>query len=703
MRRNLLLGFVLAALTLGVYWPVRTHDFIYYDDPEFITENLRIQSGLSWATFKYAFTQPVVGNWHPVTTLSHALDCELFGVRPGAHHLVNAVVHALNTGLLFLLLQEWVSAARRGMGRRSADGIPGEKSGRVWLCFVGAALFALHPLRVESVAWVAERKDVLSGWFFLLSLWLYTRYARQRLTADPDQTQAVENGGEGRRTGHGAALYLAALICFALGLMSKPMVVTLPFVLLLLDYWPLRRFEIATISSVKFQIAAFRGLLLEKLPCFLLSAIDCWITFAVQRSAGAMQIVAAMSWPERLANVLTSYCQYLGKFFWPTKLAVIYPHPAKHYYLSDAWPGWEIVLAVLLLTLSTAFCVLEVRRRPYLIFGWLWYLGTLVPVIGLVQVGEQAMADRYTYIPLIGPVVCLICVLGEIMGSRGASLSFRFQRAGPENEGSPSPQPSPPGEGEEKQPIADNAGFARYVAICLIVILALLTRHQLAFWKDSVRLFEHAVAVTADNPSAQFSLGVGLEKQGDVRKAMVRYRVATAIDPKYSKAYYNMGQLLRKGRYWDAAVEAYMAAARLNPNDLPTQLNLASVLPRAGRNKEAIAHFERALELEPNSIEGLNNLAWLLATSPDSQVGDGARAVSLAERACELSGFKVPVLLGTLAAAYAEAGRFNEAILTAEQACARAIETGDLAAAEKNRELLELYRAKKPYRERVGQ
>ncbi len=380
-----------------------------------------------------------------------------------------------------------------------------------------------------------------------------------------------------------------------------------------------------------------------------------------------MQIIENISWADRLANATTSYVRYLGKFFWPTNLAIVYPHPAKHYFLSDQWPGWEIACAALLLVLITILCFVQARKRPYLLFGWLWFLGTLVPVIGLVQVGEQAMADRYTYIPLIGPAISLICLVAEgVNFSRWPHTATRY---------------------------AALAGFL------VVASLVLLTRFQLGYWRDTTTLFEHALAVTADNPSAQFALGVGLENQGDIRKAMVRYRVAISIDPQYGKAYYNMGQALRKQGLWREAVDAYLAAIRTMPNNLPAQLNLASALPHLGRNSEAITHFDRALELDPNSLEALNNLAWLLSTCREPQTRNGSRAVELAEHGCALTNSKAPFLLGTLAAAYAEAGRFGDAVLAGEQASARATELGDLALAARNRELVEVYRASKPYRE----
>ena len=583
-------------------------------------------------------------------------------------------------------------------------------------------MFALHPLRVESVAWVAERKDVLSGFFFLATLFLYglfvqrktprseprmgaarpsrksetgpvatTRQRGERPKAEGNPKSETRNknpmaertmvqetfavsspcsfvslrGFTSPVAGSPWVFYTLALLSFALGLMSKPMLVTLPFVLVLVDYWPLERFEM---SDFKSRISKLKGLIYEKVPFFLLALVASWVTLEVQKSAGAMQFFEGIPLTERLSNAVTSYVRYVGKMFWPTELAVIYPHPAKRYLLTDAWPAWEVALAALLLIMISVLCVRELSRRPYLAVGWFWFLGTLVPVIGLVQVGEQAMADRYTYIPMIGPAIALVWWVSDLSAEWLASgiVSRRLQKIG---------------------------------AAAAIVVLACLTRHQLGYWQNTVTLFEHAIAVTADNPSAQFAVGVGLEEEGQASKALVRYRVAVAIDPHYGKAYYNMGQILRKAGNWPKAADAYTAAARCNPNDVPTQLNFASVLPHLGRTSEAIAHYERALELDPNSTEALNNLAWLLATSPDAPLRDGTRAVQLGERACELTDFKVPVFLGTLAAAYAEAGRFTEAVTTAQNASSLALGAGDAATATVNEKLMELYRANKPYRD----
>ena len=624
-------------MVFALYWPAHTFQFIDYDDSQFITENQVIQRGLTTEGLWYALSQPVAGNWHPVTTLSHMLDCQLFGANPGAHHLVNALIHALNAGLLFGVLWQLT-----GCGWRSA---------------IAAAVFAIHPLRVESVAWISERKDLLSGLFFLLTIWPYGRYALLRNSggAEPKPRQKL------------AWYYGWALVAFALALMSKPMVVTLPFLLLLLDVWPLTRIE-----KNFLRLDSWWPLIREKIPFFVLAAADCIVTYSVQKEVGAMTLMTSVGFAERLGNALCSYISYLAKMFWPTDLAVFYPHPAMHYLLNDGWAVWQLVAAGVVLVLISALFVLRFPRQPWLAVGWFWFLGMLVPVIGLVQVGDQARADRYTYLPLIGPVVALVWTVFDWLAKRAAVQ---------------------PGIAPVFRTIAGTA------SVLCIVGLALATSQQLNYWHDTVSLFEHTAAVTSDNPSAHFAIGVGLEKQGQIQRAKVEYRVALAIAPSYTKAHYNLGQLSRKESRWTEAVEHYEAALRCNPGDVNSHLNLAGSLQELGKPREAMDHFEAALRLDSNSTEALNNLAWLLATRPEPALRSGPRAVLLAERACSLSHFKVPVMIGTLAAAYAETGRFQDAIDTAEKALAAARQQGLNEVAEKNSELLKLYRAGKPCRE----
>ncbi len=628
MRRKLVICLLLSVVTAAVYWPVRQHDFIYYDDPQFITENEEVKAGLTTHGFRYALTHPVVGNWHPVTTLSHMLDCELFGVNPGMHHLANVALHVLNAVLLFLLLTQM--------------------TGAVWRSAAVAALFALHPLRVESVAWISERKDVLCAFFGLLALIAYARFAQFKIKNEKLQID-------------GKVWYGAALAFFALGLMSKAMLVTWPFVMLLLDVWPLRRIGLSTLDS---RLSTLKRLVLEKLPFFALAIVFCVITLQVQNNAGAVSGIGKIGMEERLANAAMSYVRYLGNTVWPAKLAVIYPHPAVYYATAERWAGWQIWLAAVgLLAVSTG-CLRLLRSRPYLAVGWFWYLGTMLPVIGLVQVGEQAMADRYTYLPLIGPMISVVWGI--------ADFSMRWLGRRPLLWG---------------------------LAGLLLVTGAVATRQQVNYWQDTVRLFQRTLEVTSANPSAHFAVGVGLEKGGEIEPAIGQYRAAIAIDPAYQKAHYNLGQVFRKQERWTEAATHYRAALAAKPADVPSHLNLAAVLQSLNQIRAAVVQYEEALRLDPDSIEGLNNLAWLLATSGEDEIRDGHRAVSLGEKACALSNDTLPTAVGTLAAAYAEAGRFADAVKTGERARDLATAAGQADLAQRNEEFLGLYRTQKPYHE----
>ena len=701
MRRKILFCLALAAITLAVYWPVRNFGLIEFDDPEFVRDKGEITNGLTWPSFRWALTNPVAANWHPVTTLSHMLDCQVFGGNLGAYHLVNVGLHALNSVLLFVLLARM--------------------SGATWRSALVAAIFAWHPLRVESVVWIAERKDVLSALFFMLTLLAYFRYVELvRVQSPKSKVQSRETGdrqveSEGRpsdakamegrnpkadpptlkpwRAGirRPAVWYALALFFFTLGLMSKPMLVTLPFLLVLLDYWPLGRSAECRVqntesqgkgSNIQARQARWSRLLMEKAPFLALSAAACGITFYFQK--GGMPSLTSISLHDRVANAIVSYLLYLGKMVWPTKLSIIYPHPASLNAMAEQWPNWHVGLIALLLLAISALCVRQIRRRPYLAAGWFWYLGTMVPVIGLIQVGEQAMADRYTYIPLIGPTIALVWLASEVLAGRSS-------------------------EREETHPGAEcgvrsakSKLIPSLLAALLLAACCLLTRRQVQYWRDTVTLFSHAAAVTANNSTAEFFVGLGLEKLGEPGEAMVHYQASLAINPFEEQAHYNLAQLLRKSGNWQQAADHYIAALQTHPADSKSRLNLANVLPHLGRAREAILLYGDVLQADPDSIEAANNLAWLLATTEEAELRNGPRAVQLAQHACELTQYKMTTLVGTLAAAYAEAGRFPDAVTTVEKACALAAEAGDKALLKKNQELLELYRLGQPYREMTG-
>ncbi len=455
MSRPRVIGLLLALATLLAYLPATRDRFINYDDDEYITQNQVVQSGLTWAGVKWAFTTRHASNWHPLTWLSHMTDCELFRLNPGGHHLVNILIHAANATLLFMLLLRLTDA--------------------LWPSAFIAALFAWHPLHVESVAWVSERKDVLSTFFALLALLSYVRFAREN------------------RRGN----FWLAVIFFALGLMSKPMPVTLPFVMLLLDYWPLQRTQ-----DPKSKTRKVGRCVLEKWPFFLLVALSSTVTFLAQQNE-AVASLAKVPLPLRFENAILAYGCYLLKAVWPMHLAVFYPL-SKYI----AWSLTATAAAVLILISTAAW--LERRRSPWLLVGWLWFLGTLVPVIGLVQVGDQAMADRYSYFPLIGIFIAISFTV-----TKWANRS-RF----PQN--------------------------ARAVTGVLILSACLvLTENQLRYWRDSESLFSHAIAVTKDNALAHLNLGAALQDQKELSQALIQYQEVLRLDPTRHEAYDNIGRDLK--------------------------------------------------------------------------------------------------------------------------------------------------------------
>src|SRR5436190_1589936 len=444
-RNTIALCVLLSVVTLAVFGSVFHHDFVDYDDQDYVTENPHVQAGLTWEGVWWAFGEAHAANWIPLTWLSHMLDCQLFGLRSSWHHFTNLILHIANTVLLFLVFR-----------RMTATMLPS--------AFV-ALLFALHPLHVESVAWVSERKDVLSGFFFMLTLWAYTKSKVQSAKAEEPQS-SIDNPASSAAVPlsiihtPSSIFYGLSVFFFTLGLLSKPMLVTVPFVLLLLDYWPLERFQI---TNHKSQIKNLVPLLLEKVPFFALALVSSIITFKVQRQGGAMVLMESFPLKMRLANATLSYSRYLLNAFWPTDLAAFYPMPV-------AWPVWEIAGSLLILCVLTALALRHFVTRPYLAVGWFWFLGTLVPVIGIVQVGIQSMADRYTYIPLIG--IFLMLVFGAV---------DLFQR-----------QP----EWRLGLGICGSAA----VAGC-----ALLTINQANYWRNTATLFEHALGVTTDNAVAKYS------------------------------------------------------------------------------------------------------------------------------------------------------------------------------------------------------
>jgi len=543
-RRSLLAAALLALATCLVFSPALGHGFLTLDDGSYVYANRHVRPGLSWENVQWAFTRAHSSNWHPLTWLSHMLDIELFGMDAGGHHGTSVVLHGANAALLLLAL--------RAMGLALPTSL-----------FV-SAVFALHPLRAESVAWVAERKDVLAGLFWMLTLLAWTAYARRP----------------------GPLRYLLAAACFALGLMAKPMLVTLPFVLLLVDLWPLGRWPQSdgerdgrVDTAPAFPPATPARLALEKLPLLALSALSAWVTSVVQTSA--MRPELQLDYPERFANAALSVWTYVGQTLWPVGLSPFYPHPAlvspeSFHALSPA-----ALLAALAIALASLGALAAWRRRPWWTTGWFWTLGTLVPVIGIVQVGEQAHADRYTYLPLIGVVLAL------------AHAAARTARARP----------------RWRAPVA-------LAACALPLALAPLTWRQVEHWSDSRSLFRHALAVTEKNYVAHFNLGVTLEDD-DPEGAIREYERALAIRPDALDARYNLGSVLLEVGRLEPAADQLERCLRMRPGLLAARVNLGIVLARLGRNEEATEHLERAVRERPESAEAHSNLAGLYASDGD--------------------------------------------------------------------------------------
>jgi tetratricopeptide (TPR) repeat protein len=674
-RRQVLgVCFFLVAITWLVFGQTIRYDFVNYDDNDYVYANPAITSGLTLHGIIHAFSGRHARNWHPLTTLSHMLDCQLWGVRAGGHHFTNIVLHTIAVVLLFLVLKQM--------------------TGAIWQSAFVAALFAIHPLHVESVAWISERKDVLSAVFFMLTLGAYVRYVR--------------SPSIGR--------YLTMSILFALGLMSKPMLVTLPFILLLLDYWPLKGFAVR--SSTK-------RLILEKIPLLALSAAGGFITLWVQQSSVARTEELPLIW--RVANGLVTYATYLRQMIWPMGLAVFYPHPG------DQLPVWEIGLGIVLLGLVSAGAIALRRKRPYLVTGWFWYLVMLLPVAGLIQVGSQAHADRYTYLPQIGLYLLLAWAITDALASQlqrrilavtasvavialawCAHVQASYWRNGESLWGHALAVTS--GNFMAHDGLGEYLGnrgrldeaidqFQKalniapgYPEIETNLILALTRKgrtdeaitHLQALLKEypndaqaqynlgnalrkkgdsqgAIAAYEKALSIQVRYPAAHYNLGIALDQNGQIDEAIAHYQEAVQEQPNYPEAYYLLGNdLLQKARV-DDAIGAYEQALKSRPTYPEVENNIGLALLQKGRPSEAIAHWQNALAIQSDSVDSLNNLAWILATFPETWLRNGRQALALAERANQLSGDNNPAILRTLAAAYAENGRFTQARVVAER------------------------------------
>jgi protein O-mannosyl-transferase len=559
--RTILICALLAILTFAAFWPVLRNGFVNYDDPEYVTENPHVQTGLNADNLRWALTSQHGGNWHPLTTSSHMLDVQLFGLKARWHHAVNLVFHTANAALLFLLL----------------EGL----TGRTWRSACVAALFAVHPLHVESVAWVAERKDVLSGFFGLLMLIAYVKYVR-----------SVERAGEAKSEIRNPKLetnskfeiqrsvifYGLALLLFTLGLLSKAMLVTLPCVMLLLDYWPLQR----ALREENRKDGGLRWgrLVVEKLPFFALSVGSSLMTFWAQKGTGALSSLEALPLEFRISNALVSYVRYLAKAIWPTNLAVFYPPP-------EAWPIEVVAVAALVLLAITVLSIRSARKSPELPVGWFWFLGTLVPVIGLVQVGRQAMADRYSYIPLIGIFIAIVWLISDLVP--------RWQSA---------------------------KIWVPVTGVATVGICAVLSWIQVGYWRDTRSLFEHAIAATGENAVAENNLGIFLYEANEIERAERHFAEAVRIKRNYPEALINLGLCRERSGLTNEAIGFYERAIQVQPT-ASAFYNLANVLSRQGESEKAEKNYRSALELKPEFPDALYNYGGLLAKL--GRVADAAR------------------------------------------------------------------------------
>jgi Flp pilus assembly protein TadD len=544
--RTPLLALSLAALTAIVYARVARFGFVNLDDPEYVYRNAHVLGGVAWNGVAWAFTAVHAANWHPLTWLSHMLDVELFGPAPGPHHVTSVVLHAANALLLFGVL-------------RTA-------TGHEWRSALVAAVFAVHPLHVESVAWISERKDVLSTAFWLLTTWAYVAWVRQP--------------SRGR--------YFAIVAAFAAGLLCKPMLVTLPLTLLLLDLWPLRRFA-AGEGAPASRIAL---LLREKLPLFALVAASCVVTVVAQSRGGALASRVAIPLAVRLENASLSCVLYLAKTAWPAGLSAVVPHPGL---APDGISGWAVAGSALLLGVTSAVAVRQWRRRPWITVGWLWYVVTLFPVIGIVQVGTQGMADRYTYVPMIGILLAVTWSVAELAeGSR-----------------------------RRRAAVAVASG-------AVVLLLAGVAWRQTGYWKDSFALFERALEISRDNYHANVDLGVAWGERGDPAKAARYFQAAIAVSPT-AEAHDDLGMAYAgMGRHADAAAE-FVLATRRNPRAVPPWRHLASALVSLGWRAEAEAALETALRLDPRDADALNDLGVL-----EAEAGQYAAAAERLEAAARV-------------------------------------------------------------------
>lgn len=660
----------LVVITLVIFSPVTRYGFINYDDPEYVTDNPRVQGGMSWDNVGWAFRAGYASNWHPLTWLSHMLDSQWFGRGAAGPHGVNLLLHAANAVLLFLLLRQ--------------------VTGALWRSAFVAGLFAWHPLHVESVAWVAERKDVLSTLFGLLTIWAYAKYVESKGAAKGSRVEGRGEKGEARvpdgesfttvrqsritfpalvtpKNGEGRlrftqrvrGWYALTLVFFALGLMSKPMLVTLPFVMLLVDFWPLRRSAEWGVRSAELEggrLATWNRLLLEKTPFLLLSAASCVITVVVQQKA--MQPLLRLSLEQRIETAVVSYARYLGKTFWPTDLALPYPQPGH-------WPWGEVLLAGVLVVGLSGGAVLWGRRVPFAFTGWFWYLGMLVPVIGLVQVGDQAMADRYTYLPLVGVFILVTWGAAELAARIGRPASRRLEGVALPvglTAGAASRSARTQAEGGDDVRSRAARGLCGVGGVAVLAVLGILARQQVNLWRADETLFGHAFAVTENNYVALGNIGVSFFDRGRFDEAIEYYHRSLLINPYNPDALNNMGAALAGKGEHAAAITWFRRALQWDPAKADAQFNLGNALANQGQYAEAVPYFETALEKRADRFEAHNNLANALLKL--GRIDDAIRhyrlALQFGPNAAKIHKNLAAVLLGK--------GKVEEAVLHYRQA-----------------------------------
>ena len=534
MRTLALACIVLTVITLAVYMKARDHEFINYDDDVYVTSNPHVANGLSLQNFSWAFRSVEAGNWHPITWLSQMVDVQLYGINPRGHHLTNVAIHTISSLLLLLLLFRL--------------------TGAVWQSSFVAVLFALHPLHVESVAWVAERKDLLSAFFGFLTLLIYAEFTAKRKSI----------------------LYFLCLFSFILGLMSKPMLVTLPLVMLLIDFWPLDRYRYQAQARGPHQyIVRVIDLVREKIPFYICSLLSGAITIYAQHKSGAMSSLDQISFQLRIENALIAYVKYIGKTLWPHDLAVLYPFPLSI-------PPWQVISSLFILLLLSMVAIRGRRRHPYFAVGWFWFFVTLVPVVGLIQVGSQSMADRYSYIPVIG--LFIMAAWGVPNLTKGL---------------------------QQRQLILGLFSGA------IIIASAALTWQQLDYWRDSISLYQHTLRVTTGNTFIHYNLGLALASKGDLDAAIQEYKEALRLDPNNSMAHNNLGQALAIKGNLDAAIQEYNKSLWLDPKNGMAHSNLGASLAIKGDLDAAIQECREALRLDPSNAMAHFNLGHALAIKGD--------------------------------------------------------------------------------------